>query len=171
MENQTLFEFITISRHRMVSHYLPKFIRCLEEMTDFFIWESPDGTNSIGGITLHVVEHIERNRNRYINPECMYRDGIEKTFPKTNETQNQLINRVREVFQNWDETLKKMEPKNIGMYDLYHLVEHTGYHLGQIVDRTQRITGKRFSFVDHGINEKNLKLEVERELEKGTGIP
>lgn len=50
------------------------------------------------------------------------------------------------------------------MYDIYHLIEHTGYHLGQVVDRVQRITGKRFQFVQNGINEKTLKKYINTEL-------
>jgi hypothetical protein len=49
------------------------------------------------------------------------------------------------------------------MNDIYHLVEHTGYHLGQIVDRTQRINKTLFQFVQNGINEKNLKKLLEDE--------
>jgi len=43
---------------------------------------------------------------------------------------------------------------------MYHLVEHTGYHVGQIVDRTKRLKGKRFDFVKEGIHEQRLKEQL-----------
>ncbi|MNF04884.1 hypothetical protein D3C80_2044960 [compost metagenome] len=57
----------------------------------------------------------------------------------------------------------------VNQYNIYHLVEHTAYHLGQIVDRTQRLTGIRFQFVQNGINESGLKEIIEEELRKKFG--
>lgn len=47
------------------------------------------------------------------------------------------------------------------VHHLYHLVEHTGYHLGQIIDRTQTLTGRIFEFCKHGLNEKHLRDKIE----------
>jgi hypothetical protein len=49
------------------------------------------------------------------------------------------------------------DEKNLNMHDIYHLVEHTGYHLGQIIDRIQRLMDRNFQFVQNGINERSLK--------------
>lgn len=46
------------------------------------------------------------------------------------------------------------------MHHLFHIVEHTGYHLGQVVDRVQRTTGARFQFCQNGLNERNLRLSI-----------
>ncbi|WP_255266592.1 hypothetical protein [Bacillus cereus] len=47
-------------------------------------------------------------------------------------------------------------PQEIDMHS-----EHTGYHLGQIVDRSKRITGTAYNFCQNGINEKKLKALIE----------
>lgn len=47
------------------------------------------------------------------------------------------------------------------LHSLLHLVEHTSYHLGQVVDRTKFIKGQQFNFCQNGINEKNLRIRVE----------
>ncbi|MFT9369377.1 MULTISPECIES: hypothetical protein [Paenibacillus] len=52
----------------------------------------------------------------------------------------------------------------INMYDVYHVVEHTAYHLGQIIDRVQRLAGHRFQFVQTGLNEKALHAIVNQSL-------
>ena len=51
--------------------------------------------------------------------------------------------------------------RHIDLHSLLHLVEHTSYHLGQIVDRTKSIKGQQFNFCQNGINEKNLRTRVE----------
>ncbi|WP_231887401.1 hypothetical protein [Paenibacillus jamilae] len=44
------------------------------------------------------------------------------------------------------------------------MVEHTAYHLGQIIDRVQRLAGHRFQFVQTGLNEKALRAIVQQSL-------
>lgn len=46
----------------------------------------------------------------------------------------------------------------------YHVVEHTSYHLGKVIDRAQRKTGAVFQFVQNGLNERNLRGIVEDEI-------
>lgn len=53
------------------------------------------------------------------------------------------------------------EKSRIDMHDLFHLVEHTGYHLGQVVDRTKLLKGMKLNFCQNGLNEKNLKVCIE----------
>jgi len=45
-----------------------------------------------------------------------------------------------------------------------HRMEHTGCHLGQIVDRTRRLSGREFRFCQRGMDEKALRRLVEAEL-------
>ncbi|MDT9727137.1 DinB family protein [Xylanibacillus composti] len=163
--------FIIISKHRMVSHYLPKFQSCLGVLSDHLLWlEESENQNSIGGIILHVLEHIRRNMERYLDPGVKFTSGIEKLFPNDSFGPDELKERAYEVFQYWQKALDGSDKDSIDLYSLYHLIEHTGYHLGQVVDRTQRLVGVKFDFVHAGINEKNLKIIVERELEEGTNI-
>jgi hypothetical protein len=48
------------------------------------------------------------------------------------------------------------------LHNLFHLVEHTSYHLGQVVDRAKRITEISFQFCQNGLNEKMLRLIIEK---------
>jgi hypothetical protein len=58
----SLQQFIVISKHRLMGHYLPKFVACLEKINEDGLWhKEPGRSNSIGGIILHIVEHIKRN--------------------------------------------------------------------------------------------------------------
>ncbi|MNE89836.1 hypothetical protein D3C80_1872900 [compost metagenome] len=48
------------------------------------------------------------------------------------------------------------------IHELYHLIEHTGYHLGQIIDRIQAAREHKFEFCKNGINEAYLKKKIDQ---------
>jgi hypothetical protein len=76
----------------------------------------------------------------------------------------ELIARVTKSCEALGGAIDQSHSKNHSMYDLYHLVEHTAYHSGQVIDRIQRRTGARFQFVQQGLNEKALRQRIETEL-------
>ncbi|WP_040675410.1 hypothetical protein [Paenibacillus terrigena] len=155
-------EFKTISKHRMVHHYLPKLEISLRALNQDMIWQKElQLMNSIGGIVLHITEHVMRNTTRLLQPDAVFTKGIENSFPDLNMTQDQLIHHLTEVFTAFEKAINTVDIND--MYSIYHLVEHTGYHLGQIVDRAQRMTGVQFQFVQNGIHESALKQGIERE--------
>ena len=50
--------------------------------------ETRDSVNSIGGIILHICEHIQRNTSRYKNPNIVFEKGIEEYFPVSDNVLN-----------------------------------------------------------------------------------
>jgi hypothetical protein len=160
-------EFKIISKHRMISHYLPKLQICLNSLNDDSIWlkESTD-LNSIGGIVLHIREHLIRNTARLKDPNVQFAKGIEDQFPNTFQLKSTLIEDLTQAFLSFENAIDAINSEQFNLYNIYHLVEHTGYHLGQIIDRAQRMTGVRFQFVQNGINESALKAIIEEEFRK-----
>ncbi|MBB6672816.1 DinB family protein [Cohnella nanjingensis] len=143
----------------MIHHYLPKLTTSLQSLDErtLRLKESAD-LNSILGIAKHMLEHIRRNTQRYRDPNVQFEQGIENTFPEGECNKETLLKEVEETFQAFDEALCVCQ--TVEMYDLYHLVEHTGYHLGQIIDRAQRLTGARYRFMQSGISETALKAWI-----------
>jgi hypothetical protein len=163
-QNYPLLLFISISKHRMISHYLPKLKISLESLSNDQIWlkESED-LNSVGGIMLHVIEHIKWNTERLKNREVNFNKGIEDFFPESMVKKPHLNAELDIVFEELENALSIAKPEQIDMHSIYHLVEHTGYHLGQIIARAQKMSGKNFYFVQNGINERELKKKIEEE--------
>lgn len=158
-----LIHFIRISIFRMCEHYLPKLKIALEGLEKDVLWNHEKETlNSVGGIVLHVGQHIQRHVIRFSN-SGQIQGGIENYFPDEIALSSmELIQFMTERFNSWRDVMNcyiegTMDEKNLDMFDIYHLVEHTGYHLGQIIDRVQRLTERRFQFVQNGINERSLK--------------
>ncbi|MDA1522837.1 DinB family protein [Bacillus cereus] len=152
-----------ITYHRMQDHYLPKLIQAISFVSEEDLWKQGDSMNSIGGIVLHICEHIQRNTSRYKNPNIVFEKGIEEYFPVKRQRTELLLQYVEEVFDEWGTEYIQVcgEKRHIDLHSLLHLVEHTSYHLGQVVDRTKSIKGQQFNFCQNGINEKNLKIRVE----------
>ncbi|ALS29287.1 DinB superfamily metal-dependent hydrolase [Paenibacillus sp. 32O-W] len=163
--------FLVISKLRMVRHYLPKLQACLERLDAQSLWsEEAPGMNSIGGIAMHLIEHAERNAARLLRPETKFGQGIEQYFPQTKSDPADVSAELERAFAAFGEAVDRADPAAADMYAIYHLVEHTGYHTGQIVDRVQRMTGARFRFVQNGVNEQELKRSVDAEL-SGAELP
>lgn len=161
-----LLGFTRISILRMCEHYLPKLNIALDGVSKDILWKhEKERLNSIGGIVLHVGQHIQRHIIRYSNSGKV-EGGIENYFPDENASSSlELIQFINERFNSWREVMNDYtegikDEENLDMFDIYHLVEHTGYHLGQIIDRVQRLTDKNFQFVQNGINESKLKAAL-----------
>jgi hypothetical protein len=94
--------------------------------------------------------------------------GIEEYFPQWNVVSDMLCTMVQEIFDNWKRELTNIINKNecntVDIHSLLHLVEHTSYHLGQIVDRVKKATGISFQFCQNGLNESMLRSIIEREI-------
>jgi hypothetical protein len=164
-----LLEFTRISVFRMCENYLPKLKITLDGVDKEVLWKhEKESLNSIGGIVLHVGQHIQRHVIRYSN-NGKVEGGIENYFPDEVATSStDLIQFITERFNSWREVMTdytegNKDEKNLDMFDIYHLVEHTGYHLGQIIDRIQRLMDRNFQFVQNGINERSLKDLIYRD--------
>ena len=109
----------------------------------------------MSGIVFHICEHVDRHIQRYRNQDIQFNRGIEDYFPNREFEVQELTAYIESLFRSWGQEIDRAA--NIDMHSLYHLIEHTGYHLGQIVDRTRRLTEKEFRFCQHGINERALR--------------
>ncbi|KXY60945.1 hypothetical protein AT261_14470 [Bacillus cereus] len=152
-----------ISYHRMQDHYLPKLVQAIRLVSEEDLWKQETSVNSIGGIVLHICEHLQRNTRRYKDPNIVFENGIEEYFPVKQISSEALLKTVEEIFDEWGKAyIQVWEVKrHIDLQSLLHLVEHTSYHLGQVVDRIKCIEGQQFNFCQNGINEKNLRTRVE----------
>jgi uncharacterized damage-inducible protein DinB len=166
-KDNTLHLFLNISFHRMNDHYLPKLLQAIQVLDQEEIWmKETKETNSIGGIVLHICEHIRRNTLQYSDSAIQFSKGIEEYFPDVDWATDELCKYVQKTFDEWrDEMVKRPENhKETDIHHLYHLVEHTAYHLGQIIDRVKRIKRISFQFCQKGLNEKALREMVEENV-------
>ncbi len=124
-----------LKSHR-IECLLPKLIYAIQELNSEQIWNKElENLNSTDGIVLHICEHINRNTIRFPNIDHSgFNKGIEDYFPDTNVSKEELIIHIKDTFNAFNNTMNKIInnlPERIDMHCLFHLIEHTGYHLGQ----------------------------------------
>jgi hypothetical protein len=165
MRDQSENLFLKITLHRMTDHYLPKLTQALQSINSEGLWKKGNNQNSIGGITLHMVEHVQRHNEKYFEvTKTEHTIGIEGYFPNANLIPTELIAIVLNTYTSWKNGMEHLitsKDQHIDMHSIYHLVEHSGYHLGQIIDRVLSLTDKPFGFCQNGINESNLRKLIE----------
>lgn len=159
--------FLKITMHRMCAMYLPKLLLALERLEPEQLWtEAYAGGNTIGGIALHVCEHVRRSCLRLTKQEHLLQADFHRYFPNQELIPSQVAGMLEEQFGAWQDIMSlylrgEWVFTDEHMHQLYHLVEHTGYHLGQIIDRVQSQTGVKFDFVENGLHEKFLRQRIE----------
>ncbi|KAF6585153.1 MULTISPECIES: hypothetical protein [Paenibacillus] len=166
--NSSMHEFKIISKHRMYDQYLVKLRVCIKLLDEPMLWFAGEAEqNSIGGIVHHIMVHVRRNAVKLMDPTITYKQGMEDSFKPSVQNKEQLMEEVEDAFSSFCAALDNTG--DINMYDVYHVVEHTAYHLGQIIDRVQRLAGHRFQFVQTGLNEKALRAIVQQSLPNPQG--
>ena len=69
-----------ISYHRMQDHYLPKLVQAIRLVSEEDLWKQETAVNSIGGIVLHICEHLQRNTRRYKDPNIVLKMELKNIF-------------------------------------------------------------------------------------------
>ena len=139
-------EFIEASRIFLRDDYLPKLLQCINAMSEDDLWWRPNEvSNSVGNLILHLcgnvrqwivssVGGVEFKRNR--DAEFAARGPVPKA---------ELIASLTLALSEVDSVLatlgagRILQRVKVQTYDVsvlqavYHVVEHFGYHLGQIL--------------------------------------
>lgn len=96
-----------ITYHRMQDHYLPKLIQAISFVSEEDLWKQGDSVNSIGGIVLHICEHIQRNTSRYKNPNIVFEKGIEEYFPVKRQRTELCYSTLKTYLMNGEQNIYK----------------------------------------------------------------
>ena len=139
-------EFIEASRVFLRDDYLPKLLHCVEKMSDSDLWWRPNEvSNSAGNLILHLcgnmrqwivssIGGVEFNRDR--NAEFAARGPVPRA---------QLVASLKQAIEEVDAVLASLKSERLlerfkvqkyevsTLQAVYHVVEHFGYHLGQIL--------------------------------------
>jgi hypothetical protein len=139
-------EFIEASRVFLREDYLPKLAHCVEHMSDEDLWWRPnDVSNSVGNLVLHLCGNLRQWIVSSIGGVEFRRDRDGEFAARGPIPKSELIAKVNAVVSDVDAVLARLEPSRllsrleIQKYDVstlqavYHVVEHFGYHLGQIL--------------------------------------
>lgn len=160
-DNAVSAAFINCALDFLLSDYLPKIERCLEELTDEQIWWRPnEESNSIGNLILH----LSGNARQWIisglgsQPDTRIRDAEfeqRELIPRT-ELLNLLSSTLAEVetvLRALDPTTlldsRKIQGNDVEILEaVFHVTEHFSMHTGQIILLTKLLTATDLHFYD-----------------------
>ncbi len=142
--------FIEQARYFLMHEYGPRMMRCLETMSDEDIWWQPNAhCNSVGNLILHLCGNMrqwiisgigEAPDTRRRSQEFSERGPLPKADLK--ERLQSTLNQADRVLATFDLS-RLTEPKTIQGFAtthfkaIFHVVEHFGQHLGQVIYLTK----------------------------------
>ena len=154
-------EFIEASRVFLRDDYLPKLLHCVEQLPDDELWWRPnDVSNSIGNLVLHLCGNVRQWIVASIGGTEFKRDRDGEFAARGPIPRSELIASLKQAVAEVDAVLAQLDSRRlldrlkIQTYEVttlqavYHVVEHFGYHLGQILYIYKMRTGKDPSFYE-----------------------
>jgi uncharacterized damage-inducible protein DinB len=139
-------EFIDASRVFLRDDYLPKLLHCVEQLSDDDLWWRPNEvSNSIGNLILHLCGNLRQWIVASIGGEEFTRDRDSEFAARGPVPKTELTANLKKTLADVDRVLEGLESRRllerltIQKYEVstlqavYHVVEHFGYHLGQIL--------------------------------------
>jgi hypothetical protein len=155
-------EFIAFSVHTLREHYLPKVREAVEQLEEPEIWlRAGNASNSVGNILLHMAGNLRQHiisgvggkpdeRNRPL--EFAARGGVPKELLL--QTLEDTVREACAVLEAFDVKLlgeARIIQKNkvILLGDIYHVVEHFAYHVGQIIYAVKAVKDKGFNWYQY----------------------
>ena len=152
-------DFIQQASDFLLTEYLPKIERCLEQLKDDQIWwrANPE-SNSIGNLILHLCGNARQwiicgvggePDHRYRDAEFAQRDVIERE--KLLGLLRSTVNDVAQTLTRVDESIlletRKIQGNDVDvLYAIFHVTEHFSMHTGQIIMLTKMLTASDLRF-------------------------
>lgn len=153
--------FLMYARRRLAKEYLPRILRCLEEMSEKDLWWRPhEESNSVGNLVLHLSGNVHQWINTGLGGSPDTRNRPAEFSERGPIPKRELARRITSVVRTADRTLarfdasKLMDVRPIQRYRVtcldavFHVVEHFSQHLGQIVYITKLRKGIDLKFYD-----------------------
>jgi len=154
-------EFIESSRVFLKNDYMPKLLHCVEQMSDADLWWRPnDVSNSVGNLILHLCGNLRQWIVSSVGGVEFQRDRDAEFAARGPVAKTELVKNLKQVADDVDKvfaaltTERLMARVKVQKYEVstlqavYHVVEHFGYHLGQILYIYKMRTGTDPRFYD-----------------------
>ncbi len=153
--------YLSYCRRRLSGEYLPRILRCLDELTDDDIWwRSHENGNSVGNLVLHLSGNVRQWIVSGLGGAADARDRKSEFSERGPVPREELIGRLVSTLRDADDALARFDPAKLSetlriqIYDvscldaMSHVVEHFAQHLGQIIYITKLRKGVDLKFYD-----------------------
>ena len=145
-KSRTASLFLANARQLIARQNLPHIVKCLQQLSEEEIWWRPNpASNSAGNLALHVCGNIRQWIISGLGgaPDKRHRDlEFSERGPIARRA---LVTQLRRTIRDACRVLVKLNDESLareysiqgyhvtGMYAVFHVTEHFGYHAGQII--------------------------------------
>jgi uncharacterized damage-inducible protein DinB len=161
-ENQHIGRiYLDYSRKRLLTEFLPRMERCLNELTEEQVWwRAHETDNAIGNLILHLSGNIRQWIISGLGGAEDKRVRSEEFAERKHIPKAELSAKIRSTIEEADKVLERydvsrlLEVQHIQRWDttpldaVSHVVEHVAQHLGQIIYITKLQKGIDLKFYD-----------------------
>jgi len=155
-----------VVEHRICDHYQPKLRAALDCADDGMLWDESD-PNAVGAIVLHMLAHL-RGVTGMLASGSARSEPLEEVLPVTGQRPEDLVAELTTTGSEFRAAISACRQRQAPLDDvtvqrILHLMEHLGYHTGQVVYAIRAKTGREFRFAQTGLDEAALRRLVERD--------
>jgi hypothetical protein len=151
--------FIEFSRSKLLDEYWPRLRTSVESLSDDQVWWRPnEASNSIGNLMLHLNGNVQQWLVGSFNAQNDTRNRPAEFAERYGVSSAVLLQRLGATVQDASAVLSRITETDlmrtysiqgytvIGLQAVYHVVEHFGMHLGQILYVTKLLRGDDLGF-------------------------
>ncbi len=152
--------FLTQSAYYLRDYYWPRIREAVDLLTENDVWlREGDASNSIGNLLLHMAGNVRQHIVAGVGQQHEDRRDRSSEFAAVGGmTKKKLLDRLEAVIMEAAEVLDALDPselmtmriiqdKEVVLFDdIYHVVEHFGYHTGQIIFIVKALKQHRFGW-------------------------
>jgi uncharacterized damage-inducible protein DinB len=151
--------FLEFSRRKMLDEYWPRLRTAVESLTDDQVWWRPnEASNSVGNLILHLNGNVRQWLVGSLTRHADARDRPAEFAERGHIPSAILLQKLNATMQESSAVLSRLTEADLrttfsiqgytvtGLDAVYHVVEHFGMHLGQILYITKLLRGKDLGF-------------------------
>ena len=139
--------------------YLPRIVRCLEELSREQIWwRANPASNSVGNLVLHLTGNVRQWIISGLGGEPDNRQRDQEFTERGPLPRRVLVAGLRQTVEEACQVLRKLSATDLarrhtiqgfrvsGLEVTYHVAEHFSHHAGQIILITKMLAGRDLKF-------------------------
>lgn len=151
--------FVAQSRAYLRDTYHPKLLRCVEQLTDDELWWRPNAaSNSVGNLLLHLAGNIRQWIVHGVGGAADVRERPLEFSTQGGVPRADLLRRLEDALHAVDAVLagldaatlqehRRIQGNDVSVLQaVYHVVEHFGYHVGQVTYITKLLKDVDLAF-------------------------
>jgi uncharacterized damage-inducible protein DinB len=136
--------FLELSVHYL-GEYLRKIRACVDALPEDRLWWRPNArSNSVGNLLLHLSGNLSQWALAGLGGVAYERHRDAEFAALEGGTRAELLERLARVVEGCQDAIRRLKPADLaarrviqkhdvdGVEAVYHVVEHTSYHTGQI---------------------------------------